>query len=82
MRRGDRVVIQLENSVEAVVALFGTLKAGGVFVLVNPTVKAAKLGYILADCEATVLIADARSRPETDRGLADAPSVKLLLLDV
>src|SRR4051812_11068079 len=43
LRRGDRVVLFLANSTEAVVALFGTLKAGGVFTLVHPSTKAEKL---------------------------------------
>ena len=44
VRRGDRVVMQLQNCVEAVVSVFGILKAGGVFVPLNPTTKAEKLG--------------------------------------
>jgi long-chain acyl-CoA synthetase len=79
LRRGDRVVIQLENSVETLVALFATLKAGGVFVLVNPTVKSAKLRYILQDCEAAVIVADHRARSETTRALAGASSIRLLV---
>ena len=39
----------LENSEEFVVSLFGILKAGGVFVPVNPTMKTAKLAYILGN---------------------------------
>ena len=35
LKRGDRAVIALENSLEQIVADFGTLKAGGVFVNVN-----------------------------------------------
>ncbi len=54
--RGDRVAIALDNSVEAVVAVFGALKAGGVFMMVNPTVKADKLGYLLNHSRATALV--------------------------
>jgi long-chain acyl-CoA synthetase len=54
--RGDRVVIMLENSIALVVSLFGVVKAGGVFVLVHPSVKAEKLGYLLNDCGARALI--------------------------
>jgi len=43
--RGDRVVIHLENSTAAVVAIFGTLKAGAAFVVVNPTTKPVKLVF-------------------------------------
>ncbi len=53
----DRVVLYLENSVESVVAIFGILKAGGTFVVVNPNTKAKKLGHILNDSGAMALIA-------------------------
>lgn len=55
--RGDRVAVFADNSAEVVVSVFGILKAGGVFVIVNPTAKRAKLTYILQDCGASVLIA-------------------------
>ena len=57
VRRGDRVVVFLENSVEAVVSIFGILRAGAAFVPVGPTVKGDKLSYILNDSGATALIA-------------------------
>ena len=60
VQRGDRVVIHLPNSAAAVVAIFAVLKAGAVFVPVNPTAKAAKLGYILNNCRATALISELR----------------------
>ncbi len=41
VRRGDRVAVHLENSVEAVVAVMAILKAGAVFIMVNPTTKAS-----------------------------------------
>ena len=56
-RHQDRVVIFLENSVEAVISLFGILKAGGIFVALNFDMKARKLRYILKDTGARVLIA-------------------------
>lgn len=57
--RGDRVAVYLENSVEAVIAIFAILKAGAVFVMVNPTTKPDKLTWILNHCRATGLVADA-----------------------
>ena len=47
VQRGDRVAIYLENGVEAVVAIFAILKAGAVFMMVNPTTKADKLAFML-----------------------------------
>ena len=58
VRRFDRVVIYLDNSISTVTAIFGSLKAGAVFVVVNPATKGEKLTYILNDCGAKALITD------------------------
>lgn len=55
---GDRIVIHLENGVEAVLSIFGALRADAVFVPVNPTVKAEKLAYVVNNCGAAILISD------------------------
>jgi long-chain acyl-CoA synthetase len=54
--RGDRVVLFLDNSAEAVVSIFAVLKAGAVFSPVNPSTKADKLAYILNNCRARGLV--------------------------
>ncbi len=56
VQRGDRVVTFLPNSVEAVVSIFATLKAGAVFSVLNPTTKPDKLTYILNNCRASAMI--------------------------
>ena len=73
VRRGDRVVIHLENSVEAVLSIFATLKAGGVFVAVSASTKAEKLAYILNDCQAAALITDGRWQQALSRTWEEAP---------
>lgn len=55
--RGDRVVIYLENSIEAVIAFWAVLKANAVAVFTSPLVLADKLSYILKDSRAAALIA-------------------------
>ena len=57
--RGDRVGIYLEKRIEAVVAPFATSAAGGVFVPVNPLLRAHQVGHILADSGARVLVTSA-----------------------
>ncbi len=52
----DRVVIFLENSAEAVISIFGIMKAGAVFVCLNPTMKPPKLSYILKDSGARAAV--------------------------
>jgi long-chain acyl-CoA synthetase len=56
--RQEPAIICLENSAESVISLFGVLKAGGIFVIINPKVKARKLAYIMSDCRAKTLITD------------------------
>ena len=41
--RGDRVAVFMNNSIELVIAMFGILKAGAVFLILNPTLKKEKL---------------------------------------
>ncbi len=60
LEKGDRVMIFLDNSLEAVVSIFGILKAGGIVVLVNHTTKAEKLSCILNNCRAMALICPRR----------------------
>lgn len=59
VERGERVAIYLDNTIEAVVSVFAVLKAGAVFVMVNPTTKAEKLTWILNNCQAKALVAPA-----------------------
>lgn len=54
---GDRVAFLLENSLELVIGIFGALKAGAVFMVLNPAVKGKKLRYILEDSKARLLVA-------------------------
>ena len=56
LERGDRVGVYLDKRIETVVALFGTSAAGGVFVPINPLLRAHQVGYILADCGVRVLV--------------------------
>jgi amino acid adenylation domain-containing protein len=56
LKRGGRVVIFLDNCAETVISLYGALKAGGVFVIIDGSTKAKKLGAILSDADASVLV--------------------------
>ncbi|RMF42221.1 MAG: AMP-dependent synthetase [Anaerolineae bacterium] len=71
LQRGERVVLYLPNSVELAVGIFGVLKAGGVFVIVNHTTKAGKLAYILRDCGAQTLITGGRQNLQAQAALRE-----------
>ena len=58
VQRGDRVAVLLDTSVEAVLSIFAILKAGAVFTVVNPAIRAEKLAPIMNNSAAKVLITE------------------------
>lgn len=59
LERQDRVAVYLEKRIETVVALFAANAAGGVYVPVNPLLKAEQVGYIMSDCNVRILVTSA-----------------------
>lgn len=59
VKRGDRVVIFADNTVEAVISFWAVLKANAVVSIVNPLTKSDKLSYLLEDCRPAAIITDA-----------------------
>jgi amino acid adenylation domain-containing protein len=83
VRRGDRVGVHAEKSLEAVVALYGAMKAGAAYVPLDPAAPVARIGFIAADCGIRVLCSQS-SLAETWAGLveAGAPLEHVVALDV
>jgi long-chain acyl-CoA synthetase len=79
LQRGDRVAVFLDNTAECATAIFGVLLAGGVFMVVNPQTKAAKLGYMLVDSEAAFLLTEGHSAHVAAEAVAGAPGVRRVL---
>jgi long-chain acyl-CoA synthetase len=78
--RGDRVVLFMDNSAEAIVSIFAVMKAGAVFSPVNPSTKADKVAYILNNCGARGLVTQQNiAAVAADAALA-SPSVALTII--
>ncbi|MBN2473585.1 MAG: AMP-binding protein [Pirellulales bacterium] len=78
--RGDRVALYLPNTIELVVAIFATLKADGVFVVVNSTTKADKLAHVIGNCRATAMVTGARQADLALEMIRDLPSLEFAVL--
>ena len=83
---GDRVLLQLPNSCQFAVALFGLLRAGAIPVMCLPGHRAAELGHFAAVSEATgLLIPDAAAGfdyPAMARALAEGhPALEHVIVD-
>jgi len=55
-KKGDRAVICLDNSPEAVISIYGILKAGGVFIVIDAKNPWPVINSIIADSRARLLI--------------------------
>lgn len=76
VQRGDRVAICLGNSPEAVIAVFAILKAGAVFLLLNPSMKVEKLTYVLNNCRATALLLSGQKTEAIRNGWHQTPHLR------
>jgi amino acid adenylation domain-containing protein len=56
---GDRVGISLHKSLESVVSVFGILRAGAVYVPLDPNSPARRVGYIVRNCGMRALVTTA-----------------------
>ena len=56
LSRNERVAVYIDKRIDNVVALFGANAAAGVFVPVNPLLKAEQVVHILRDCNVRILV--------------------------
>jgi amino acid adenylation domain-containing protein len=77
IRKGDRVVIFLQRSVEAVVALFGTWFAGGVAVIANDRLRSQQVHHFVQHSEASCVVTDDRQL----RSVPRFPCARIINID-
>ncbi|MDZ8078514.1 MAG: amino acid adenylation domain-containing protein [Nostoc sp. DcaGUA01] len=54
--KGDRVGICLNKSIEAVITIYGILKAGAAYVPIDPFAPVKRLRFLIEDCELKALV--------------------------
>ncbi|MDP8959989.1 MAG: amino acid adenylation domain-containing protein, partial [Actinomycetota bacterium] len=75
VERGDRVGIYLEKSLEAMLGIYGTLKAGASYVPLDPHAPVARAAYIAGNCQMRALLSS-RQQADAWQEVADgAPSL-------
>jgi long-chain acyl-CoA synthetase len=68
VRSGDRVAVCLENSADAVIAIFAVLKANAVFFVVNPHARPEYRNHLMSNSGAAVIVArDSSGKPFVTR---------------
>ena len=80
VQRQDRVAIFLENTAEAVIAMFGILKADAIFIMLSPSIKSQKLLYILNDCQVKVFFTYTDKLEVVSAVSGSIPSLKFVIV--
>src|SRR5216684_872366 len=69
INKGDRAGLFFPKCVESIISMLGVLKAGGVYVPLDPQAPAGRIGYIIGNCGIRILITNSEKRsvltPET-----------------
>jgi amino acid adenylation domain-containing protein len=78
VKKGDRVGLFFPKAVESVVAMFGALKAGAVYVPLDPNQPAERIIYIISNCGIKALVASEDRLRTLDP--AAIPSAEFVLL--
>ncbi|MBC7628611.1 MAG: amino acid adenylation domain-containing protein, partial [Ferruginibacter sp.] len=76
-RPGDNIPLCISRGVNMMIGIWGILKAGGVYVPVDPFYPVERKAFIVSDTNAAILVCD----DESKASLADLNDVQLLNLD-
>jgi malonyl-CoA/methylmalonyl-CoA synthetase len=74
VRRGDRVAIQAPKSIDMLMLYLGCLRAGAVFLPLNPAYTAGELDYFMRDAQPALFVCDP-AQAESIRALANAADI-------
>jgi malonyl-CoA/methylmalonyl-CoA synthetase len=81
VKPGDRVAVQVEKSIEALMLYLGTVRAGAIFLPLNTAYTPAEIEYFLGDAEPAVFVCDP-AKAEALKPVADKAGAKLETLGV
>ena len=77
---GDRVAVQVDKSVEALILYLACLRAGAAFLPLNPAYTDSELSYFLSDAEPALFVCapDAAAAADAIRNAAGVPHLETL----
>ncbi len=76
----QRVAIYLPKQIETVTSFFAVSQAAGVFVPINPVLKAAQVSHILNDCNVQILISSKSRLQSLGNILENCPDLHTIVL--
>lgn len=83
VKKGDRVGIYLERSIETAISVYGIMKAGAVFVPLDPSAPQSRTLYLLNDCNIKHLVSSKIQRKKVISFLEEQqPLLSIIGLDI
>ncbi|MDA8168928.1 MAG: amino acid adenylation domain-containing protein [Nitrospiraceae bacterium] len=80
VKRGDRVGVYLDKSIQSVAGIYGILKAGGVYVPVDPRSPSARTAYIIKDCGIKCILSSAAKSGTLTQAFPEGSPLDLAVL--
>lgn len=80
VKRGDRVLVFDDNTIETAVSFWAVLKANAVVCIVNPLTRSEKLAYLLHDCRPAALISDVQLHPVFSAPACACPHLRCMIV--
>lgn len=80
LKKGDRVLMLLDNSPEYVASYYGILKGGGVSVPINPDNVADEVYYLISECEAKAVIIGRNVLKWIEKALPPPPMAEFVIV--
>ena len=72
LKKGDRVGLYFPKAVESLVCMFAVLKAGGVYVPLDPQAPVDRIAYIIGNCGIRILLTNYEKRQGIDAATLQA----------
>lgn len=80
VQRGDRIGIYVHKSFASIISMFGIMKAGGVFVPLDPNAPVKRLAYITRNCEIKVLLTSNGKLKQLSEFFNEGTPIKTVLM--
>jgi amino acid adenylation domain-containing protein len=80
VQRGDRVGIYVHKSLASILSVFGILKAGGVYVPLDPNAPPRRLAYITRNCDIRVVLSAPSQLGELAKFFPEGTPLEAVLL--
>jgi amino acid adenylation domain-containing protein len=80
VRRGDRVGIYVHKSFASIISIFGILKAGGVYVPLDPGAPVKRLAYITRNCDVRVLLSSTEKLSSLTQFFEEQTPIEIVVL--